>query len=39
MEERITEAVAKLDVTYFLLAVVLSVLGAGAFTIDQLVGL
>ncbi len=29
----------ELDVTYFLLAMVLIVLGAGAFSIDQLVGL
>jgi len=29
----------ELDVSYFLLAVVLVVLGAGAFSIDQLVGL
>jgi len=29
----------ELDVTYFLLAVVLIVLGAGAFSIDQLLGL
>ena len=29
----------ELDVTYFLLTIVLIVLGAGAFSIDQLVGL